>query len=421
MRVLTLATYLSIDEYREFSRSKTGLGYITYKIVDFISNNNVDMYVLTQSAITDEKIIGKIHIVRRKWPDILKNIKPQYIIQGLKTLKDTGCKGLSKLNNIFYFCASGYVEAVIRQLKPDVVHIHTITYYSLGYLMACVRTNVPFLVTLHGLSSLNPSIFDSEKRKKLEKDFLKLAQEKNIPVTVISTGVKKRIEQQIVGKPCHNISVITNGTAIDISHITSNIRQKHSISPHKKILLCVGNVSINKNQYQVLDAYTHFSDEIKKDFVLLFIGRDNPNNPISGIIHKYGLDKDVIFIGAVPNKEMDQYYKEAYGNILASISEGFGLSIIESFAYGVPSVCFSDIDATEDIYDDRVMITVDERSDQALANAIEKLCYKDWDREYIINHAQKFSLDAMAENYIKYYSKVGKTGVSIKDIKRLLI
>lgn len=93
-------------------------------------------------------------------------------------------------------------------------------------------------------------------------------------------------------------------------------------------------------------------------------------------------------------------------NALVSIDEGFGLSFIEGFKHGLPAVSFSDLDAIPDIYDPKVMILADERTDKCLAKAIEKLCHINWDCSYIKDYAKKFSYEKMADNYRSIYRDI---------------
>ena len=96
--------------------------------------------------------------------------------------------------------------------------------------------------------------------------------------------------------------------------------------------------------------------------------------------------------------------------MLASKLEGFGLSIIEGYHYGVPAVCFDRIDAFDDLYHEKCMTPVYEYSDKALANAIHKTLMQQWDKDFIRTFAQKFSNHQMASAYLNILrqAQVGK-------------
>ena len=93
-------------------------------------------------------------------------------------------------------------------------------------------------------------------------------------------------------------------------------------------------------------------------------------------------------------------------NVVASKDEGFGLSIVEAAAHGVPTVTFSDLDAIPDLYDEKSMITITPRDDIALAKGIDVALSKIWDKEWIKKNVDRFSLDNMAMKYKAEYEKV---------------
>ena len=91
---------------------------------------------------------------------------------------------------------------------------------------------------------------------------------------------------------------------------------------------------------------------------------------------------------------------------MSSISEGFGLSIIEGFVYGKPTVAFADLAAVPDLYHEKAMVLVKERSDIALANGMLKVMNNNWDATWITKYAENFSFEVMAKRYLNVYQKI---------------
>ena len=88
-----------------------------------------------------------------------------------------------------------------------------------------------------------------------------------------------------------------------------------------------------------------------------------------------------------------------------SLSEGFGLSLIEGMHFGLPSMSFTDVDAFEDIYDDSAMVGVESHTDEAVANGLERLLTNKWDKEKIKVYSKKFEPENMAEKYVEVYQR----------------
>ena len=88
---------------------------------------------------------------------------------------------------------------------------------------------------------------------------------------------------------------------------------------------------------------------------------------------------------------------------MASRDEGFGLSLIEGFSFGIPCVTFSDLDAVQDIMNEDAVLLCASRDDKDFSDVISAAIKKKWDKEKITEYAKQFSLETMAERYCKFY------------------
>lgn len=112
-----------------------------------------------------------------------------------------------------------------------------------------------------------------------------------------------------------------------------------------------------------------------------------------------------IHCGIVDKELVPNYYEQGNAVALMSLSEGFGLSLIEGMHFGLPSMSFTDVDAYEDIYDERAMIGVDEHTDEAVAKGLESLLTNNWNKERIKEYSRKFESENMAKNYVDVYKR----------------
>ena len=88
-----------------------------------------------------------------------------------------------------------------------------------------------------------------------------------------------------------------------------------------------------------------------------------------------------------------------------SLSEGFGLSLIEGMHFGLPSMSFTDVDAYEDIYAPEAMVGVAEHTDEAVAKGLEILLTNKWNKEQIRSYSKKFESENMAKQYVNVYKR----------------
>lgn len=408
MNILYYPSYINILEIKEFSGRTTGYGYMVHDIVSSIARIDIHIDLLTQGNITQGHKYKNINILRRTWWDILSNLTCSNLWIAFKAIVNDRVHLNMIPNYILYYISMGYFEKLLKNNSYDLVHIHGIGPSTLPIISTCKKNKVRYLVTLHGLNSFSKSINVSKKHKQLEKKFLKQAEQENIPVTVISSGIKRKILNYLNISDSKNFIVITNGcdTHRKGTSLKIDIRKQYDISENKSIMLCVGNIYANKNQIQVVRAFNHLPDHIQKELVILFLGKDTTNGEFENAIAKTGNGKNLISCGNIPKNDVAAYYSQADYNIVASISEGFGLSIIEGFTYGLPCLTFADLDAVHDLYHEKTMLLEKERDDKTLADGIFKMHTKKWDKSFIQEYAQNFSLEQMAEKYMFVYKNI---------------
>lgn len=424
MKILELAPYAYLENKKSFHRNRSGLAYMVGDIVEVLSLYE-EVYLLTQSYFTKKELYLKnLHICGKKWWDIFFNTKYKYFKNGLKAIKGMEVSRGYKLKIIFYFLTQGYVEKVIKNVKPDVVHIHTIGYYTLPFILACVNCKIPFIITLHGvISDLTLADIDAKQRN-LEGQFCELASRCNIPVTVISSGVKQRLVHKFNIKE-DTLTVILNGfkpcSKINQNDIY-NLKTKLNISKNDKVFICVGSITKRKNQIQVVKAFSLMKKEVREKIKVIFIGEGPALEELKSEINKLDLQERVICCGNVLHSQMGVYYSLADFNITASKDEGFGLPIIEAMNFGIPTVTFGDLDAIKDLFDDAIMILAKERTDEALSIVMEEALKFKWDKSYIRSQSEKYTLDQMAYCYINIMKEIKSRRLEItnEDIYELL-
>jgi glycosyltransferase involved in cell wall biosynthesis len=407
MKVLILASYIYDDAVEEFTKNKTGFGLMVKEIANNVSAFD-EVYLLTR-VITQGKHDKDYEVLRHKWKDVFGSLSIKYLFKGIKEALSFKQNVKGRLRHVYYYLDGGYVKKTIKQINPDIVHIHGVGHNTKAYIMVCKELSIPYMVTLHGLIGLNDSVLLEQHEKNIEKFFLIESERNNVTVTVISSGIKKRIINNYGLLNGDNIRIITNGTNTQIINSTrANIREKYNIPDANKIIICVGNISQRKNQLEVIKAFSKIENEYKEKISILFLGNDCMDGAFQESISELGYEKNLIPCGFVDKRDIPSYLTQAELNIVASIDEGFGLSIIESFVYGVPTVTFSDLDAIEDLYHENAIMLVNDRSDKALAQGIEKALRTNWDKEWIKEYSKQFSLEKMTEEYHKCYLEVVK-------------
>lgn len=186
-----------------------------------------------------------------------------------------------------------------------------------------------------------------------------------------------------------------------------SIREQYNIPSNAKILLYVGNISVNKNQLQMVEAFGLLPAALREQTFVLFCGQNHDaTNKVEKAIIDSSFASHLVLCGGVDKKDMASYYQAADAVVLLSKAEGFGLSLIEGLHFGKPCLMFTDMDAFEDIFDVNAVVGVSDRSSQCVAEGIEKLLSNQWDENKIKSHSEKFGSRTMAKNYVGIYKTI---------------
>jgi glycosyltransferase involved in cell wall biosynthesis len=399
---------MTIDHISSHNRNKTGFGYMVIDIAAETTRFNIQVDAITTSCFTSGFEYRKINFIKRNWYSLVTNFKLNYFLRSIYNIKVDKPSLKMVLRYFLYHITTGFIKKILIKNEYDLIHIHGIGPATQPMIDLCEILNQKYLVTLHGLNSFSDSVNASNIVKEYERNLLRKAFKENTPITVISTGIKNTITNFLNIKEAVNVKVVSNGcdTTPLVHQEDFDIKKRYNINKDKKLAVCVGNIAERKNQIQVVRAFSLLPESVRSNLVILFLGNDYTNGVFKSEIKKFELENSLIICGNIPKDQVPFFYRQASFNIVASISEGFGLSIIESFVYGVPTVAYSDLDAIPDLYNKKAMLLVDNRTDNALAKGIENAFRREWKTGFIKEFSENFSFTKMAERYMTIYKKI---------------
>ncbi len=230
------------------------------------------------------------------------------------------------------------LRPVIRNLKLDIIHVHSP--FLLGRLGAkyAKRLDIPLVFTFHTLYDqyvhyvpLGQEI-TKEITRRLCRDFCN-----GCDMVITPTGIiEKHLEQLGV-----NARVETIPTGIEVEKFNNGnpgwLRQKYGIDPEKKILLFVGRLGMEKNIYFLLDAFKEINNR-NKDTCLVLVGGGPEEEKLKKQAKVHGLVESIVFTGKMPWQEVVNCYVGADIFVFSSVTETQGLVIGEAKAAGLPVV-----------------------------------------------------------------------------------
>ena len=140
-------------------------------------------------------------------------------------------------------------------------------------------------------------------------------------------------------------SVIWNGSACGIDlkkfdinkkeEYRENIRRKHNIPDDAFVYVFVGRINRDKGVNELLEAYKQFSAD--NPAYLLMVGNPEIDALVNIGLYNWSKQQEkIIYIGST--NVVEQYLSASDCYILPSYREGFGLSVIEAQAMGLPVI-----------------------------------------------------------------------------------
>ncbi len=393
MKVLFLVNSVFVPD--DSRKTVTGYDYIVSEIAQKLSEKcEIDIYLLRPYPRSLK--VNAVSIIGHSYKCLLKYFRSRDISTYLKIAKKDKHGVKSKLRNISYYLAIHDIEQLIEHKHYDIVHIHGVEFLDAVSSIAAAKCRIPFLFTMHGLISygapcINQIDMDSEQA------VLNLVRDNNFVITSVSTGTKM-IPCEDKGINPEKIFVINNAVKIDDTIVSTDWNEKYPLIKGKIVILSVGSVCERKNQIQLLRAINLLPVDIKARTMVFLAGQDLTGGAVEEYVKNNNLQDNVVICGFLSKVELAGLYKIANYNALFSLSEGFGLSLIEAAKYGIPTITFADLDAVKDVYCPESMMLINERSDKAVVDGLMNMFSKKWDKDNIIKSVNHFN-----ENiYFKY-------------------
>lgn len=169
----------------------------------------------------------------------------------------------------------------------------------------------------------------------LQKIFERKALQRAYQVITPSNATRQNIINDL-GIQAEKIKVIYNGFQ-DFNKV-QNSRGEVKYKDH---FLFVGRVKYKKNVHNILEGFILFrrkNPNVANKLVITGLFGGSYYDQLHSRIIAEGLDNEVIFTGFVSDTELYNLYKYSAALVFCSLSEGFGIPIIEAMNLGTPVI-----------------------------------------------------------------------------------
>ena len=288
----------------------------------------------------------------------------------------------------------------------DLVHSHLIhADYILSYYKRFFNSKLELVSTKHGYQEWynNKYGFDPEfKKNNLYLRVAKFAEKQMNASIAISKGLFKLYTGLQICKE-EKLRHIPYGFDFEsIEKEDSNFRKS------KQQLVLVGRLTAFKGHRYAIEAMDLLREKLP-ELKLLFIGTGDEESNLKAQVKKLKLEAEVLFMGW--SKEARSYMKNSDLVLVPSISEGFGVVVLEAFSVAKPIVAFDVPSLNEHIRDGQNGRIIPAYDVSAFAAAIESLIIKPEESKLLGKEGErllqdKYSLGRMTKQTLEFYDSL---------------
>lgn len=289
------------------------------------------------------------------------------------------------------------VERCIEEhhLHFDLIHAH-FTWPS-GYIGVRLKEKYgkPVITTIHE----NGDWFDQEvgmdhpliNTAWSGADALIRVNRKDVPVL-------KRYNEQVYSIP--------NGFSPTFHPIDTTVaRERLGLPEDAKIIFTLGHLIKRKGFNYLIDAMEQIYNQ--RNDVFCFIGGAGPERgSLQGQIDRLHLGEKVKLLGSVPSDILPLWMNACNLFVLPSLSESFGVVQIEALACGKPVVSARNRGSEEVVISDEYGLLVEPANSEDLAEKILVALDREWDREAIVEYAQRYTWEDIAKEITEVYTRI---------------
>jgi len=200
------------------------------------------------------------------------------------------------------------------------------------------------------------------------------------------------------------ISVIHNGIdKIKFAPINkAYAKNTCGLSGDCKFILAISRLSSEKGLEFLLEAMTKLAT---KNVKLALVGDGPLYNRLNDYVTSNNLSEKVLFLGAVPHKDLYLWYNAADVFCLPSLWEGCPNVVIESLACGTPVVS-SNVGAVPHFVNNDCGAIVPRGDADSLAKALDKVLNREWDQNDVSRTPALREWWEVADDVIALFNKV---------------
>ncbi len=303
----------------------------------------------------------------------------------------------------FYLSVRRCVNQLEKNFPFDLIHAHTVHPDGFAAAMLGRAYGRPTVITLHG-----GDVTLYLKRPLVRRMGLWALSQAG-RVIAVSDALRTEVVDEH-GGDARQICVIPNGVDVTRFAPMAQAEARHRVALTNEVprILYVGGIERSKGIDYLLKAAGELRRHAQRSLEVVMVGDGKYQQPAKKLAMELGIDDAVAFVGKRPNTEVPLWINACDLLVLPSLSEGFGVVLIEAMACGKPVVA-TRCGGPEDIVTPETGILVPPGDYKALAEALQEVLsdQRRFDAQQIRRQAvAKYAYDSIASSIIGVYRDI---------------
>ncbi len=289
----------------------------------------------------------------------------------------------------------------IKDLNPDIIHLHHTYSGFWGRLIGYKLNNTKVVTTIHN---------DMRFFNKYQKITRGLTLNFSDRIVCNSNNTKKSFlgwQKKLIdeGKKL----TIYNG--IDVQKIFSqrnnNIKKEFSVSEEEFL---IGNTAMlieQKDQKTLIEAYKRFHEKVP-DSKLLIVGDGKLRSDLESLTRKLDIEENIIFTGLVARSKVFKIINSLDLFVMSSIYEGFCNAMVEAMVAENPVIA-TDVPPLPEVAGEDNALFFEKKNSDELAQKMLRLYENEAERSDLAEKARAYAVENYSlENCVNEYEKLYK-------------
>lgn len=292
----------------------------------------------------------------------------------------------------YLFSVYGLIRKIKKKFNFKVIHAHNV--YPDGFVGTILGRifKKKVIITAHGLD------VNGLLKQRLIRFVSLPAIKRADKIIAVSTSLKDELIK--LGVRSEKIEVIHNG--VDVSRFypmdKNNLLEQLKLAKDMQRIIYVGGIIWSKGLKYLLEAFRIVKQRRERVELLMLGGVtgtywEKEAAEIKNLTKELGINESVRFLGKMPNEKIPQWMNLSDVLILPSLSEGFGVVLVEALSCGIP-VISTRCGGPQDIVNDDVGNLVDPKDSEGLAEAII----------YVLENRAKYSSTRLRDYVVKNFN-----------------